>query len=551
MKRNLALLGLTLGAILAGCTVGPNYVAPKPLMPATFGERPTTTQISATQAARAATQPNEPPTAAWWKNFRDPQLTSIVERATRGNLDLRAAEARLRLARAQYGVARADFFPTVNGSAGYTRSRSSQAGRTSSGSFTTTSGGTTGGTTTGGTTTGGTTTGGTTTGTTVTTTNGGSSSSNERDLFHAGLDSTWEIDVWGKVRRQVENAGDNIDAAVENRRNVLVILLGEVATTYIQYRQFERELQVANDNIQAQRETLGVTRRKFEAGLKTATELDVAQAEALVFTTESQVPTLEQQMKIAAHKLGILLGESPDALIEELGVHRPIPAAEIPELPIGLPSDLLRRRPDIRNSERLLAAATANIGVAVADLFPRFSLTGSFGFQAPQFKELGNYTSRSWSIGPAVTLPILDWGRIRSNIQVQNATQELAFVTYQTTILTALQEVEDSVVSYSREQVRRQSLHDAVEADRRAVTLALQRYNAGLTDFLSVLDAQRSLYAAQDQLIQSESLVSLNLVALYKALGGGWEVVEQMQKRQGTFPPEQMAAQSVKGPKEQ
>jgi outer membrane protein, multidrug efflux system len=273
----------------------------------------------------------------------------------------------------------------------------------------------------------------------------------------------------------------------------------------------------------------------------------VAQAQALVFSTESQVPTLEQLMKQAAHKLGILLGESPDALIDELGVTRPIPSAEIPMVPIGLPSDLLRRRPDIRNAERLLAAATANIGVAVADLFPRFSLTGQFGLSAPQFKEIGNYTSRSWSIGPAVTIPLLDWGRIRSNIQVQNALQEQAFVTYQGTILTALQEVEDSIVAYDREQVRRQSLYDAVEADKRAVTLALQRYNAGLTDFLQVLDAQRSLYAAQDQLIQSEALVSLNLVSLYKALGGGWEVIEQQQMAAGTFPPEQAAAEGMNG----
>lgn len=509
MKRKLALVGLTLGAILAGCTVGPNYVPPKPLIPAEYRERPTTTQISATQMARAATQPHEPPNAAWWHNFRDPQLDSLVERATRGNLDLRLAEARLRQARAQYGVTQADFFPTVNGSAQYNRSRASQAGRVSG----------------------------------ITTNSNGSSFKSENDLWQAGFDSTWEVDIWGKVRREVESAGDNIDAAVENRRNVLITLLGEVATTYVQYREFERELQVANDNIQAQRETLGVTRKKFEAGLKDATELDVAQAQALVFSTESQVPTLEQEMKQAAHKLGILLGESPDALIDELGVNRPIPSAEIPVVPIGLPSDLLRRRPDIRNAERLLAASTANIGVAVADLFPRFSLTGQFGLSAPQFKEWGNYTSRFWTIGPAVNIPLLDWGRIRSNIQVQNALQEQAFVTYQSTILTALQEVEDSIVAYGREQVRRQSLNDAVEADKRAVTLALQRYNAGLTDFLQVLDAQRSLYAAQDQLIQSEALVSLNLVSLYKALGGGWEVIEQQQMRQGTFPPEQ--AQSV------
>jgi NodT family efflux transporter outer membrane factor (OMF) lipoprotein len=522
MKRNLALLGVALGAILVGCTVGPNYVAPRPLIPRAFRETPATTQVSATQRARAATQPHELPTAAWWRNFRDPQLDSLIERATRGNLDLRLAEARLRQARAQYGVARADFVPTVNGSAQYTHTRSSQAGKSSGGTTTTT----------------------TTTGGTVVS-SGGSSRSPESDLWQAGFDSTWEIDIWGKVRREVESAGNNIDAAVENRRNVLVTLLAEVATTYIQYRQFEREIQIANDNIAAQQVTLGITQKKYEAGLKDASELEVAQSQALVYTTQSQLPTLEQDMKQAAHKLGVLLGESPDAVMDELGTKRPIPEAIIPEVPIGLPSDLLRRRPDIRNSERLLAAATANIGVAVADLFPRFSLTGSFGLESPQFKELSNSQSRFWSIGPSVTVPLLDWGRIRSNIQVQNALQEQAFVTYQTTILNALQEVEDSVVAYSREQVRRQSLHDAVEQDRKAASLALLRFNAGITDFLTVLDAQRTLYAAEDQLVQSEALVSLNLVSLYKALGGGWEVIEQHQKNIGTFPPEQAKAERV------
>jgi NodT family efflux transporter outer membrane factor (OMF) lipoprotein len=264
------------------------------------------------------------------------------------------------------------------------------------------------------------------------------------------------------------------------------------------------------------------------------TQLEVSQAEALVYSTEAQVPALEQDMKQTAHKLAVLLGETPDALLADLATTKPIPDARLPEVPIGLPSDLLRRRPDIRNSERLLALATANIGVAMSDLFPQVTLNGSLGIDSSTLHGLGNYGNRSWAIGPAISWPIIDWGRIRSNIEVQNALQEQAYLTYQETVLNALQEVEDSAVAYSREEVRRKSLSDAVEADKVAVNLATQRYNAGLTDFLSVLVTEQNLYAAEDELVQSEETVSANLVALYKALGGGWEPVEKQQKMQAT-----------------
>ena len=342
--------------------------------------------------------------------------------------------------------------------------------------------------------------------------------------------------MFGGVRRGVEAAEHDIEAAVEDRHNVLLTLISEVARDYVDYRGFARQIEIAKENVAAQEETLAVTRRQFEAGLKTATELDVARAQALVFSTQSQIPALETSLRQTAHAIAILLGKEPNALTQELGASRPIPSAVIPVVPIGLPSDLLRRRPDIRRAERQLAAATARIGVATADLFPKFSLTGSLGLESSKFKDIANYGSHFWSIGPSVSWPVLDFGKIRANIRVQNALQEQAMTAYESAVLIALGEVEDTLVAYGREQVRRQDLSNSVGANRRAVSLARQRYDAGLTDFLSVLDAERSLYAAQDQLIQSDRLVSTNLVALYKALGGGWESLEP-QARQAAVRP--------------
>jgi multidrug efflux system outer membrane protein len=563
MMRHVIVLGLALGAILVGCTVGPNYVPPKPNLPDHYSETVTTTQAS----TRPATREIEQATARWWRNFEDPQLNLIIDRAVKGNLDLRVAEARLRQARAQYGIFNANFFPSVNGGGSYERARggggvgvsgaqsltngpsgTSTLGGLNSGSGSAISGSSIG--------TGGIISGGTATpalarrgspsaksaspsaartaspAAVQQTSSSSGRNGGEGDLYQMGFDASWELDIWGQVRREVEAAGDNIDAAVENRRNVLVSLLGEVATTYIQYRGFQRELAIANENIGVQKYTLGITQQKATAGLTGTTQLEVSQAQALVYSTEAQVPALEQDMKQTAHKLAVLLGESPDALLADLATTKPIPDARIPDVPMGLPSDLLRRRPDIRNSERLLALSTANIGVAVADLFPQVTLSGAFGIDSSTFSGVTNYGNRSWSIGPAISWPIIDWGRIRSNIQVQNAIQEQAYLTYQETVLNALQEVEDSAVAYSREQVRRKSLSDAVEADKIAVNLATQRYNAGLTDFLSVLVTEQNLFSAEDALVQSEETVSANLVALYKALGGGWEPVERQQNMQ-------------------
>lgn len=469
----------------AGCMVGPNYHPPEPK---------TSGKWSGSNASDAAKQEkpisvakeDQLPVAQWWTTFNDPTLNTLVERAVRGNLDLQIAQARVREARAQRGVVSADLYPTMNVSGSYQRSRTSKninGVQSQSGSQS----------------------------------NFGVSG----DLYQAGFDASWEIDVFGGIRREIEAANADINAEVENRRNTLVTLLAEVARNYTELRGAQRQIAIASENLRAQQETLELTRVRFDAGL--VSDLDVARAEAQAQTTASQIPALESSSQQSIHLLSVLLGQEPDALMNELSNVAPIPQTP-PEIPIGLPSDLLRRRPDVRRAERQLAAATARIGVATADLFPKFSLTGFLGLTSSKFSKLGNSGSTTWSILPGVSWPVFDFGRIRSNIAVQNAREEQAAIFYEQTVLTSLREVADALISFSQEQIRRQSLASAVDSNRRAVSLANDLYKQGLADFLSVLQVQRDLFDSQDALVQSDRRVSSNLVALYKALGGGWEI---------------------------
>ncbi len=457
-----------LGALLAGCAVGPDYRSPEVKMPAAWGERSQAGDPSAAVGGK-------PPLAKWWTTFRDPVLDSLVERALAANPDLRLARARVREARALRGVAAADQGPTVDASGSFTRTRG----------------------------------GGTT------------SAGEDGDLFRAGFDASWEVDVFGGVRREVEAADADLAASVEDRRDVQVSILAEVAGDYVELRGAQRSAAIARANLQAQKETLELTRTRLQAGL--ASDLDLARAEAQVRTTGSEVPTLEAAARRSIHALGVLVGKEPSALSAELSREAPVPQAP-PDVPVGLPSDLLRRRPDMRRAERQLAAATARIGEATADLFPRFSLTGSFGLQGEDSGDLVGAGGRFWSVGPSVRWPVLDFGRIRSRIAAQGAREEQAAIAYEGTILRSLREVEDALVTFSREQARRQELSGAVESGKRAADLAGELYRQGRSDFLSVLQAQRDLFASEDSLVRSDRSVAVALVSLYKALGGGWEV---------------------------
>lgn len=460
---------------LAGCSVGPDYKEPVLAVPAAWND-----------ARQKGVDTRAAELARWWTAFEDPLLNSLVDRALGSNLDLRVAEARLREARAARGVVAAGAWPTVETSGSYTRSRSSEnALNIPSGA------------------------GG-----------GASGVKLERSLFTAGFDANWEIDVFGGVRRSVEAADATIEATEYSRRDILVSLLGDVARNYIELRGAQRRTAVARVNLKAQQDSLDLTRVRFDAGL--ASDLDVARAQAQINTTAAQLPTLESAAKQAAYNLDLLLGLAPGALRQELGKELAIPRLP-PEVLVGLPSDLLRRRPDIRLAERRLAAATAQVGSAIADLFPKFFLIGAAGLQSISASDWFTGGSRYWSIGPGISWPIFDAGRIRANIAIRNAQQEQAVSQYEKAVLAALGDVEKSLVNYSQEQLRHRSLNEAVAANRRAVEMANELYVRGLDDYLSVLDTQRALYATENELAQSEASMAANLVALYKALGGGWE----------------------------
>ena len=503
-----AACGFVLGA-LAGCEVGPDYHAPRMAVDAAYHEsadtRPSDGPSRLTSAPATIGQ--------WWTNFNDPELNSLIDRAIKSNLDLRRAESRLRQARAQRGMAEAALYPNVNVDGGYDHARGSRNVSIPLGAF------------------GG---GGSTPGdppppapAIFNPTPGGPQSplgngglpGVTTDLYQVGFDASWEIDVFGGVRRSIEAADADTAAAIEDQRDVLISLAAEVAENYVQLRANQRQAQIARQNLADQQDTLNLTQSRYHAGF--ATELDVAREAAQVASTAATLPALESSVRQSIHELGVLLGQNPDALSDELSAQQPIPPAP-PQVPVGVPADLLRRRPDIRRAERQLAAATARIGVAESDLFPKFSITGSMGLDSSRIKPLLDWQSRYFALSPGVSWPIFDAGQINSNIRVQKEIAQQAQTSYESTVLNALREVEDALCAYRTEQVRRKALSDAVDASTTAVNLARQQYQKGVIDFLQVLDAERSLLEAQDVLTQSDSAISTDLVALYKALGGGW-----------------------------
>jgi NodT family efflux transporter outer membrane factor (OMF) lipoprotein len=411
--------------------------------------------------------------AAWWTTLNDPELSSLIDRAVLSNLDLKKALARVREARARRGMAKADLFPTLDATGSATWSRSSKdtgTGKTS-------------------------------------------------DLYAASFDAGWELDIFGGVRRSVEAAEADLRASQEDLRDVLVSLLAEVALNYVEARTFQARLAFAEANLEAQNETHQLTLWRYQAGL--SDELAVQQARYNLENTRSQIPTLRTGLEEAMNRIAVLLGERPGKVHEEVEKQVPIPVTSL-KVAVGVPADVLRRRPDVRKAERQLAAQTARIGVATADLYPKFTLSGSIGLEALSLSNPSSSSTWTLSGGPRITWAIFKAGAIRQNIEVQSALQEQYLIAYEAAVLSALEEVENALVAYAEEQQRRQSLSEATQAAQKAVELAQHKYQAGLTDFSNVLDAERSLLSFQDQLAQSDGTVTSNLVRLYKALGGGW-----------------------------
>jgi NodT family efflux transporter outer membrane factor (OMF) lipoprotein len=458
-------LGLAVLAV-SGCMVGPDYVPPRTMVPAEWAgvaETPKGQSSVATAGESELTQ--------WWKQFNDPTMTALVEEAVQANLDLKTAEAVLRQARASRGIAVGGLWPSVSASGGYQRVHNA---------------GTPG----------------------------------DRDLFQAGLDAVWELDFFGGRRRNLESADAGILAAMEGIRDVRVSLVAEVALNYVQLRGYQQEILIAQKNLKSQQKTAEITRKQFNVGF--ANGLDVANADSTVATTEAQIPVFETEERQAIYALSVLLARPPADLLQRLSLRDAIPRVPT-EVPAGLPSDLLRRRPDIRQSEAQLHAATAQIGVATADFFPEFSLTGTVNWNSNLLRTWWNTGSRSFGVGPSVTWPIFQGGAIEANVHLQEALRDQAFLSYQKTVLSAFQDVENALIAFSREQRHRQKLDDAVVANRKAADLSLMLYTEGQTDFLNVATAQRLLYASEDALVLSNSAIATDLVALYKALGGGGE----------------------------
>jgi NodT family efflux transporter outer membrane factor (OMF) lipoprotein len=535
--------GVSLAAsvlLLAGCEVGPDYKPPKINVTQNFPDG------AATQPSTI--NPAAPVVIRWWRTFNDPELNSLINRAIASNLDLRNAQSRIIQARAQRGVIGSQLWPEINADGGYQHARGSKNVTFPIGALSGSSGSSSGAAATpandptvsplavasglGGSSSGGAGAGGSSAsvgsnaplGGPVSPLGNGGFPGVTTDLYQAGFDASWEIDLFGGQRRAIEAADADTAAALEDRRDIQVTLLAEVARNYIQLRAAQRQEQIAEQNLHDQQDTLALTRSRFSAGF--ATQLDVARQAAELATTAATIPALEATVRQSIHALSVLLALDPEALTAELSTAESIPPVPA-NVPIGMPMDLVRRRPDIRRAERQLAAASARIGVAEADLYPRFSLTGSFGFDSSQIKHFLDWSSRYFVLSPGVSWPIFDAGRIHNNIRVQREITQQAATSYQSTVLTALREVDDALVSYRTEQVRRAALADAVDASRQAEELARQQYEKGVVDFLTVLDVQRSLLQAEDALAQSDSAISMDLVALYKALGGGWEVTTQ------------------------
>jgi NodT family efflux transporter outer membrane factor (OMF) lipoprotein len=475
--------------LLCGCTLGPDFTAPASSAPDAWSGMPRKPAASAPVA--------EPIDPAWWSLFHDDELTALEERVANENLDVRVATIRIAESRAQLGIVSASKYPTLDGNASYEREKASNNGIFGGLGSVVAGGGS--GATVGG-----------VKGSTI----------GAVDVYQYGFDASWEVDLWGKVRRAVEAADASVTASEDSRRDTLLSSLAEVARDYLQLRGTQLRLQIAHDNLKSAQQSQELTRQRAEGGV--TTDLDVANASAQVATFAAQIPPFEQQERQLVNALSLLLGQPPLALQDELAATRPVPPVP-PRIPVGLPSELARRRPDIRYAEAQLHAATATIGVAEASFYPAFTLSGNVGIQALQPWNMFALNSRFYGFGPTVDIPLFEGGQLKATLALRQEQQKEAAVVYQRTVLNAWHEIDDSLSAYDTEQHRRDQLIEAVAQNERAVSLAQSRYEQGVADFLQVLDAQRSLFLTQQALADSTTAIDTDLVAIYKALGGGWE----------------------------
>lgn len=488
IKFKAAQRALSLAALLTvtSCTVGPNYKPPATTMPAEYREAAATRGPTTAPAAAVATTPAD---IRWWRELGDPQLTNLVEKAVEANYGVAAAKARLREARAARQIAHSLLYPQASVGASALRFRGSDAGIGLS----------------------------------------GSELDFEDSLFQVGFDAAWVVDVFGGARRGVESARANEQAAKAGRRGVVLLVAAETARAYLELRGVQRQIEIDQAILEQQRRTLAVTEDKHRNGL--ASRLEVVRARTEVESTAAEIPPLQQASRQYIHLISTLLGLEPTALSAELERPAPIPAVS-GDLAVGIPSDLLRRRPDIQAAERQLAAATAQVGVATAQLFPQVVLGGSAGFQSRDVDDLFNGDSNYYVAGPAINWTVFDGGRRKAGVKFAEARVDAAKAGYQDTVLQAFREVESSLVAVDRAQARVIDLQRLSASASEGAAIARRDYERGLLDQLTVLDAQRQSNRADMLLVQGQVQHVVNVVRLYKALGGGWEVAEPSPAKQ-------------------
>ena len=454
--------------LLTACAVGPNYHAPETKTAATFDNAEAATYSADAAGANVA---------EFWTGFNDAELNKLVNDALAANHDLRIAITRVREARALRRDAAFDLAPSINAGGGYTKTRTAN----------------------------------------ITTQPG---VPRETELYDAGFDAFWELDFFGRVRRGLEASNAELGAVEASARDAQVIVTAEVTRTYFELRGEQQQLDVARRNVANQKETLDLAQVRLDAG--SGTEFDTARAQAQLSSTSGTIAPLEAAVARSIHRLSVLVGKEPGALRAELTAAQALPP--LPGIvPVGDPAGLLRRRPDIRIAERDLAGATARVGVAVADLFPRVTFTGSTGYVAATSDGLGDKGSEAYTVAPGISWAIFDLGHVQARIAASKAQREGALLQYEKTVLNALEETEDSLVTHAR--ARDRLVHDeaAFKASSTAASLARVRYENGASDFLQVLDAERTLLESEDRLARSRTEAATSLIAVYKALGGGWQ----------------------------
>jgi NodT family efflux transporter outer membrane factor (OMF) lipoprotein len=495
-------LALLLSTALTGCMMGPNFQTPQAAVPQGFiGDQP------ASQAQPYVS--GDPVDPAWWNSFNDPELTRLETEAVAQNLDLQIAAQRLLEAEAQAQITGANLYPDLSGAASFTREGPSKEGIFNA--FGSSIGG--GASTNAG-----------------SVANGGTSASGgggfpasliqPLDIYQYGLQSAYDFDLWGKNRRAVEAAVAAARSSEEARRAALLNVETQVASNYIQLRGTEAVIDITEKNLDFANQLVNLTVERQQAGLTTS--LDVANARATAAQIASQIPTLTTQRDAYINQIGELLGVTPNNLPAVLANSAAVPLTP-PEVPVGMPSDLLRRRPDIREAEADLHEATAETGVAVASFFPDVSLSGSVSFQALQFKNLNEFRAITYAFGPDVSIPLFEGGQLRGQLKLRQAQQQEAAIGYAKTVLTAYYQVDNALIAYNQEHATLQQLTIDTQQSQIALGLAEDQYKQGLADYLSVLQAQSSLLNAQQSQAQAVATLSNDLVSLYQALGGGWE----------------------------